>query len=51
MPNVMAVHPSVPAITVAEFIADAKANLSKINMASPGSYWSRAGNLRHGVQR
>jgi hypothetical protein len=32
----MAVHPSVPAKTVPEFIAYAKANPRKINMASPG---------------
>jgi tripartite-type tricarboxylate transporter receptor subunit TctC len=35
-PFVMAVHPSVPANTVPEFIAHAKANPGKINMASPG---------------
>jgi tripartite-type tricarboxylate transporter receptor subunit TctC len=35
--NVMVVHPDVPAKTVAEFIAYAKANPSKINMASSGS--------------
>ncbi len=34
--NVMEVHPSVPAHTVAEFIAYAKANPGKINMASAG---------------
>jgi tripartite-type tricarboxylate transporter receptor subunit TctC len=33
---IMAVHPSVPAQTVPEFIAHAKANPGKINMASPG---------------
>ena len=33
-PNVMVVHPSVPAKTVPEFIAYAKANPGKINMAS-----------------
>jgi tripartite-type tricarboxylate transporter receptor subunit TctC len=37
VPNVMEVHPSVPAKTVAEFIAYAKANPAKINMASSGS--------------
>ena len=36
MPNVMAVHPSVPANTVAEFIAYAKANPGKVNFASGG---------------
>jgi tripartite-type tricarboxylate transporter receptor subunit TctC len=35
--NVMEVHPSFPAKTVPEFIAYAKANPSKINMASAGS--------------
>ena len=35
-PNVMVVHPSVPAQTVPEFIAYAKANTGKINMASSG---------------
>src|SRR5262245_27372883 len=34
--NVMVVHPDVPAKTVNEFIAYAKANPDKINMASPG---------------
>src|SRR5215475_13047689 len=33
-PILMAVHPSVPARTVAEFIAYAKANPGKINMSS-----------------
>src|SRR5262249_18847797 len=35
-PLVMVVHPSFPAKTVPEFIAYAKANPGKINMASPG---------------
>jgi tripartite-type tricarboxylate transporter receptor subunit TctC len=35
--NVMVVHPDVPAKTVGEFIAYAKANPGKINMASSGS--------------
>jgi tripartite-type tricarboxylate transporter receptor subunit TctC len=36
-PLVMAVHPSVPAQTVLEFIAYAKANPGKVNMASSGT--------------
>src|SRR5262249_29903273 len=35
-PNVMEVHPSVPAKTVPEFIAYAKRNAGKISYASPG---------------
>jgi tripartite-type tricarboxylate transporter receptor subunit TctC len=37
VPMVMVVHPSVPASTVPEFIAYAKANPGKINMASVGN--------------
>ena len=37
VPNIMQVHPSFPAQTVPEFIAYAKANPGKINMASGGS--------------
>ena len=37
VPNVMTVNPNVPAQTVAEFIAYAKANPGKINMASSGN--------------
>jgi tripartite-type tricarboxylate transporter receptor subunit TctC len=37
VPNVMVVHPSVPARTVPEFIAYAKANPGKLSMASPGN--------------
>jgi tripartite-type tricarboxylate transporter receptor subunit TctC len=36
-PNVMLVHPSVPANTVPEFIAYSKANPSRITMASAGN--------------
>ena len=36
VPLVMEVHPSIPAKTVADFIAYAKANPGKVNMASSG---------------
>jgi len=36
-PLVMLVHPSIPAHTVPEFIAFAKSNPGKLNMASPGA--------------
>ncbi|MGA8954458.1 MAG: tripartite tricarboxylate transporter substrate binding protein [Pseudolabrys sp.] len=37
VPNVIEVHPSVPAKTVAEFIAYVKANPDKVNVASSGN--------------
>jgi tripartite-type tricarboxylate transporter receptor subunit TctC len=37
VPMVMLLNPSVPAMTVAEFIAYAKANPEKVNMASAGN--------------
>ena len=36
-PNIMVANPSLPSKTLPEFIAYAKANPGKINMASPGS--------------
>ena len=36
IPNVMVVNPSLPVQTVPQFIAYAKANPGKVNMASPG---------------
>jgi tripartite-type tricarboxylate transporter receptor subunit TctC len=41
-PLVMEVHPSIPAKTVAEFVAYARANPGKVNMASAGT-----GSLTH----
>jgi len=37
VPNIMAVHPSLPVNTVQAFIAYAKANPGRVNMASEGS--------------
>src|SRR5215813_6272015 len=37
VPGVIVVHPSVPATTVPEFIAYAKANPGRVNMASAGN--------------
>jgi len=45
VPLVMEVHPSVPATTVAEFIAYAKANPGKVNMASAGATTQMAGEM------
>ena len=44
-PLVMEVHPSVPARTVPEFIAYAKANPGKVNMASAGTVTLMAGEM------
>ena len=48
-PNVMVVNPSVPATTVPEFIAYAKANAGKLSMAS-GGIGSASHNVRGTVQ-
>jgi tripartite-type tricarboxylate transporter receptor subunit TctC len=45
VPLVMEVHPSVPARTVPEFIAYAKANPGKVNMASAGTVTLMAGEM------
>jgi tripartite-type tricarboxylate transporter receptor subunit TctC len=37
VPQVILVHPSIPAVTVPEFIAYAKANPGKVNLASAGN--------------
>ncbi|MCZ4312128.1 tripartite tricarboxylate transporter substrate binding protein [Comamonadaceae bacterium G21597-S1] len=37
IPSVLVVHPSVPANTMAEFVAHAKANPRKLNFAAPGA--------------
>ena len=44
-PNVILLHPSVPARTVPEFIAYAKANPDKLNMASSGTTDHLSGEL------
>jgi tripartite-type tricarboxylate transporter receptor subunit TctC len=46
VPNVMVVNPSLPAKTVPEFIAYAKANPGKLNMASAGN-----GTVQHVARR
>jgi tripartite-type tricarboxylate transporter receptor subunit TctC len=37
IPNVLVVHPDVPANTIAEFIAHLRANPGKLNFAAPGA--------------
>ncbi|HVL56854.1 MAG TPA: tripartite tricarboxylate transporter substrate binding protein [Burkholderiaceae bacterium] len=37
IPNILVVHPSVPATTVQEFVGYAKANPGKLNFAAPGA--------------
>ena len=37
IPNVLVVHPDVPAKTIAEFIAHLRANPGKLNFAAPGA--------------
>ena len=49
VPMIILMHPSVPAKTVPEFIAYAKANPGKVNMASAGSR-KRAAHGRRAVQ-
>ena len=53
VPNVMEVNPNVPAKTVAEFIAYAKANPDKVNLASSGNGTSvhLSGRTVHGDDR
>lgn len=37
IPNVLVVHPDVPARSIAEFVAHAKANPGKLNFSAPGA--------------